>query len=186
MSSRSRQIVVLTALLVLGTSAGLQAQDREQMDSAVIAAEALEGRDPAPSRTNPITSGAAKALAFLPDIRVQGLEVHPVDNNGTPKSTTVAKGRPGRTYYLGCEMDPVGILAVSSVRFLFRVNGQVVKDAQVTVGSGPPVEVGVEWTPQAAGNYQLSCEANPQKTFQEASFANNVGFALFPVQAGGN
>lgn len=30
MSSRSRQIVVLTALLVLGTSAGLQAQDRER------------------------------------------------------------------------------------------------------------------------------------------------------------
>ena len=151
-----------------------------------IAAPALRREALNPLQKGPISSDLAKQLATMPDIRVQGLDIHPVDNNGTPKSTTVAKGRPGRTYYLGCEMDPAGILAVSSVRFLFRVNGQVVKDAQVSVGSGPPVEVGAEWTPQAAGNYQLSCEANPQKTFQEASFANNKGNALFPVQSGGN
>ena len=156
-----------------------------QMDSAVIAAEAIQGRNRTPSRTSQIKLEAAKSFAVLPDIRVQGLDVHPVDNNGTPKSTTVAKGRPDRTYYLGCELDPVGIVAVSSVRFLFRVNGQIVKDAQVPVGSGPPVEVGAVWTPQTEGSYQLSCEANPQKTFQEASFANNKGQALFPVQAGG-
>lgn len=154
------------------------------MDPAkIIASRTLKPE--ALNRPSKIALKPAQGLAAISDIRVHGLEVRPVDKNGIPKSTAVERGRAGRTYYLHCEVDPVGLMPISGVRFLFRVNGQIVKDIQVPMGSGD-LEVGAEWSPQTVGNYQLSCEANPQKTFQEASFANNKGYAVFPVQAGGN
>lgn len=159
-------------------------------DKVAISAGALNPGALNPSRG--ISSNIAKKLVVGSDIRVQGLEVHPVGKDGVPKTNTVQSGKPGRTYQLQCEMDPFGILTaddattVTSVRFLFRIDGIVVKDVQVPVGSGAPVDVGAEWTPQEVGIYPLSCEANPLKTFQEASFANNKKEILFPVQTGGN
>ncbi|HKY59858.1 MAG TPA: hypothetical protein VJP59_02505, partial [Gemmatimonadota bacterium] len=49
------------------------------------------------------------------------------------------------------------------------------------VTAGTPVAMGWKWSPQAAGTYQLVCEANPDKTFTEATHSNNLGKALFPV-----
>lgn len=135
-----------------------------------------------PSRDGQVSADLAKVLAAMPDIRVQGLEVHAVNPENTLQPpTVVTKGVTGREYSLHCVMEPVGPVASSSVRFLFRANGQIVRDVYAPVQPGTPVQMGAMWTPSAAGTHTLVCEANPQKTFAEATFENNMKQALFQV-----
>ncbi|HET9481175.1 MAG TPA: CARDB domain-containing protein, partial [Candidatus Polarisedimenticolia bacterium] len=48
---------------------------------------------------------------------------------------------------------------------------------------GTPVQMGAKWTPAVAGTYTLVCEANPQKTFAEATYENNTKQASFTAGA---
>ncbi|HET6342557.1 MAG TPA: hypothetical protein VFG78_10290 [Gemmatimonadota bacterium] len=141
--------------------------------SAAMAAQGI-------SQNQQISADVGKELTVTPDIRVQGLQVHSVVN-GVPTANVVTKGNPGEAYYLHCVMEPIGPVASSSVRFLFRANGQILRDVHAPVQPGNPVHMGWKWTPSAAGTYTLVCEANPEKTFAEATYENNLKQALFPV-----
>ncbi|MGH7572246.1 MAG: CARDB domain-containing protein [Gemmatimonadota bacterium] len=134
------------------------------------------------SQNGQISADVAKKLMVMPDIRVHGLEVHAVNPDNTLQPpTVVTKGVAGREYSLHCVMEPVGQVATSSVRFVFRVNGQIVRDVYAPVESGTPINMGAKWKAQTTGNYTLDCEANPQQTVAEGSYDNNLAQAVFPV-----
>lgn len=114
------------------------------------------------------------------DISVNGLYLR-VAQNHDPTTVTAATGQPGQEYYLFCDFTPNGTGGPSSVQFRFLVNEQVVSDVQAPVESGKPVQMGAYWTPPAAGSFTLVCEANPNRTFTETTYANNKRTRQFSV-----
>lgn len=114
------------------------------------------------------------------DIEVFGLNVLATQNH-TPVSSSLSTGQAGWEYYLQCGFTPNGSGGPSAVQFRFLVNGQVVRDVQAPVQSGEYVAMGQFWTPPSAGTYTLVCEANPNKTFPESSYANNARTKQFVV-----
>jgi hypothetical protein len=99
-----------------------------------------------------------------------------------PQKTSIKAGAAGVEYHLLCGFKPLGTTPKTTTRFLFKVNGAVVRDVYAPVESNKYISMGARWTPPGPGTYSLTCQANPDHKPGETSYANNLRAKSFPAK----
>jgi hypothetical protein len=67
----------------------------------------------------------------------------------------------GEELFISCQLAAQGADAPGYVRFVFRVDGKVVRQLSVTVEAGTRITLGEYWTPGASGAHEIGCETQP-------------------------
>jgi hypothetical protein len=128
----------------------------------------------------------ALALGALPPRPAQAVELT-VD--GPTVEDARRPGDVGRTpqvgdeLYIRCLLSAQAPGVADTVSFVFRVEGTVIREVRVPVGSGAPVAIGEYWTPRTPGLYRVTCEVNPDRQIEESTYRDNVGQRVVEVLA---
>ncbi|HET9481172.1 MAG TPA: hypothetical protein VFP98_05395 [Candidatus Polarisedimenticolia bacterium] len=110
------------------------------------------------------------------DIAVTSISVQEGQSSGE-----LEFGQPGKQYVIGCSYTKYGGGA-SSIEFRLLVNGYVVQEIDTpTIYPAPLGVATMSWIPVVPANYELSCEANPDKAIAETVYTNNKQSMQFAV-----
>jgi hypothetical protein len=135
-------------------------------------------RTPARRRRRPLTLASGATLGALVlgpaahaiELAVEGPTVE--DARGTALGNRAPEV--GDELYIRCRLAAQGADPPGTVRFVFRVDGTVIRELSVPVTVGAPVAIGEYWKPATPGPHEVACEAGPERKGEEALHTANV------------
>ena len=116
-------------------------------------------------RSRTLASGAALGVLLLGpaahafELTVEGPTVE--DARGTAVGSRAPEV--GEELYIRCRLAAQGSDPPGTVRFVFRVDGTVIRELSVPVTVGAPIAIGEYWKPATAGPHEVACEAGPER-----------------------
>lgn len=92
--------------------------------------------------------------------------------------------RVGEELFIWCRLTGQGAEVPGNVRFVFRVDGTVIRELRVAVPAGAPITIGEYWTPRTAGSYEVGCEVHPESRHADTTREDNVRKRTIEIASG--